>query len=167
MKNAYIIKLAGMLAMVSFIFFPVAGCGSYTINGIDLIKMDDVDNSVKVVAVLGMLCAVGVILFQDKLQAFYSAIAGMVLLVIAYLIVKSKMHSGMSDAIELKPGAYLTMLGFIIAAVVSKSKNEILGDQLSNDSEQNKDKQANFCPSCGSKIGDKETKFCDNCGTKL
>lgn len=169
MKNSYIIKLAGMFAMVSFLFFPVAGCGPMNITGIDLIKMNDVDNSVKIFAVLGMLCAVGILLFQDKLQVFFSAIAGIGSLVIAFLIVKSKMHSGMSDGIEIKSGAYLSLLGFIVSAIVSRIENEILVDQRLNGSSSNlnKGKQANFCPSCGVKIEDNETIYCDNCGMKI
>lgn len=173
MKNVHIMKIGGMVAIVCFLFLPVAGCGPQTINGVDLLKMDDIDISVKIFAVLAMVMALGIIFLQDKLQVFFSAIAGLIALVVAYLIAKSKMHSGndfgMADAIELKSGSYLSMLGFIISAVVSKTKNELLGDQQLNfsPSNQNNKKQSNFCASCGKKVEDSETQFCENCGSKL
>ncbi|MCK9414534.1 MAG: zinc ribbon domain-containing protein [Prolixibacteraceae bacterium] len=34
-------------------------------------------------------------------------------------------------------------------------------------SNQNAEKQTNFCPSCGGKIEDGETQFCESCGTKF
>ena len=136
MKNAHILKLSGMLAIVSFLFLPVAGCGSMTISGIDLIKMEDISVTVKLFAILALVCAVGIIFLQDKTLIFFSAIGGFISLIIAYLIAKGKMSSGndlgISDAIDLKSGSYLSMLGFAISAVLSKVKNELFASEPSD-----------------------------------
>jgi hypothetical protein len=163
MKNVHIIKILGMVTIVSFFFFPVAGCGGMTASGLDLIKMKDLDNSVKLFAILGMVCAVGLIFLQDKLQLFYSAIAGIVMLLIAYLIAKSKMNSDIGNAIEMKSGAYFSMFGLIGSAIVSKVNNELLGDQPSNARDE---RSSNFCQSCGEK-NEASAGFCGKCGTKL
>lgn len=173
MKNAHIIKLGGMLAIVCFLFLPVAGCGSMTITGIDLVKMKDIDASVKLFAVLAMLCAIAIIILPDKTLAFFSAIGGLISLLIAFLIMKGKMSSGndfgMSNAIELKSGSYLSMLGFIISAAVSKVKNEIISNPTSNPLVENNNQSGplNFCHSCGKMIENGKSQYCENCGVKL
>jgi hypothetical protein len=173
MKNIHITKFGAMMAIVCFLFLPIAGCGSMTFTGVDFFKMGEIDTSVKLFAALAMIFAVVIIFLKDKFQIFSSAIAGLALLVIAYMVAKGKMHSGdsfgMSNGIELKSGSYLSMIGFIISAVVSKTKNEILGDQRSSHSSStpNKNKQSKFCSSCGMQIDDNEMQFCKKCGTKL
>ena len=135
MKNSYIIKIGGILAIISFLFFPVAGCGGMTMNGIDVMKMSEISIAVKIFAIVAMLCAVAIIFMQDKISVFFSAIGGFVSLIIAYFIAKGKMSSGhdfgMSDAIELKSGSYFSMLGFIISGVISRIEKEIFTNQLS------------------------------------
>jgi len=173
MKNAHLIKLGGMLAIVCFLFLPVAGCGSMTITGIDLIKMKDIDASVKLFAVLAMLCAVAIIFLPDKTLAFFSAVGGLISLLIAYLVMKGKMSSGddfgMSNAIELKSGSYLSMLGFLISAAVSKVKNEFISIPPSTPrvENNNQSKPLNFCHFCGKMIESGKSQYCEHCGVKL
>ena len=172
MKNTHIIKLGGIIAILSFLFLPVAGCGGMNISGSELMKSNDIDVPVKLFIVLSMICAIVIIFHKDKTITFFSAIGGFATLVIAYLIAKSKMHSGndfgMSNGIELKSGSYLSMLGFIVSAIVSKSNKELLDNLPINNPTQNKDneKQSKFCQSCGKKIEDINAKFCTHCGTK-
>ena len=170
MKNAHIIKLGGMLAIVCFLFMPVAGCGSVTISGIDLIQMKDISVSVKLFAILAMICAICIIFLQDKTLAFFSAIGGFASLIIAFLIIKGKMSSGSdfgaSNAIEFKSGSYLSLLGFGISAIVSKVENEILNKPTVNSSITSSI-DSKFCSSCGKKVEDKSAKFCDKCGAKF
>jgi hypothetical protein len=162
-----------MLAIVCFLFLPVAGCGSMTITGIDLIKMKDIDASVKLFAVIAMLCAVAIIFIPDKTLAFFNAVGGLISLLIAYLVMKGKMSSGddfgMSNAIELKSGSYLSMLGFLISAVVSKVKNEFISIPISDPQivNNNQSKTSNFCHSCGKVIENGKSLYCEHCGVKL
>ena len=143
MKNIHIIKLGGLVVLVCFLFLPVAGCGSMTISGIDLFKMNDISATVKIFAGLAMLCAVAILFLPDKSLIFFSAIGGLISLIVAYLIAKGKMSSGdnlgMSNAIDLKSGSYLSMIGFAISAVVSKIRNDLFPSQQNSPPSQNKD----------------------------
>ncbi|MEI7660575.1 MAG: hypothetical protein WCK34_00175 [Bacteroidota bacterium] len=133
MKNVHIIKLAGLMALVCFLFFPVIGCGTLTISGFDVIRQDSIGTGVKMFVIIAMLCAIAVIFVPNKVLVFFASAGGIVSLAIAYLIAKGKMSSGdefgISNAIELKSGSYLSMLGFIFSAVASKAKKELLGGQ--------------------------------------
>jgi hypothetical protein len=133
MKNIHIIKLAGIFTLICFLFLPVAGCGSMTISGFDLMKMKDVSTSVKLFAGLAMLFATAIIFIPDKTLLFFCAIGGFISLIIAYLVAKGKLSSGndfgISDAIDLKSGSYLSMIGFAVSAIVSKIKNELFPNQ--------------------------------------
>jgi len=141
MKNIHIIKLGGMLAIICFLFLPVAGCGSMTISGVDLFTTEDISVTVKIFSVLAMLCAVAIIFIPDKTLTFIGAIGGFASLIIAFLIAKGKMSSGndlgVSEAIDLKSGSYLSMFGFIVSAVVSKLKNEMFSEQTTNQNPPN------------------------------
>ena len=140
MKNIHLIKLGGMMALVCFLFMPVAGCGGMTISGVDLMKTGGYDNSVKVFSGLAMLCAVLMIFVPDKIVTSICSIGGLISLVIAFLIVKGKMSSGndfgISNSIEIKSGAYLSMVGFIVSSIASLSKNEFFDNQTTNLSNQ-------------------------------
>ena len=143
MKNIHIIKLGGLVVLVCFLFLPIAGCGSMTISGFDLFKMKDISATVKIFAGLAMLCAAVVVFLPDKSLVFFSAIGGIITLIIAYLIAKGKMSSGddlgMSNAIDLKSGSYLSLIGFALSAVVSKVKNELFPSQNNTPSPTNHD----------------------------
>lgn len=133
MKNTHIMKLGGMIAVVCFLFLPVAGCGSMNVNGIDLIQMKDFNTEVKLLIVLSMLCGLGIVFLKDKTAVFFSSLWGIVSLIISYTITKGKMNSnndfGMTDFIELKSGSYFSILGFIISGVFSRIENEIFPNQ--------------------------------------
>ena len=143
MKNLHIIKLGGLVVLVCFLFLPVAGCGSVTISGFDLFKMKDISATVKIFAGIAMLCAAVILFLPNKSLIFFTAIGGIISLVIAYLIAKGKMSSGndfgMSNAIDLKSGSYLSLIGFSISAVVSKVKNELFPSQNNTPSPTNHD----------------------------
>lgn len=58
-------------------------------------------------------------------------------------------------------------IGGVIGYILDE--NEAKKEKALNTSEsnQNEEKQTNFCPSCGEKIEDGGTQFCENCGKKL
>ena len=147
MKNLHIIKLGGLVVLVCFLFLPVAGCGSVTISGFDLFKMKDISATVKIFAGIAMLCAAVVLFLPNKSLVFFIAIGGIISLVIAYLIAKGKMSSGndfgVTNAIDLKSGSYLSIIGFAVSAIVSKIKNELFPTQQNNNipSKEDNDKQ--------------------------
>lgn len=136
MGNNQLLKLCGAISIVCFLFFPVAGCGSITFTGIDLFNSNDMSTSIKLLLGLSMICALGIIFLKDKVQIFFSAIAGLALLIIAYFVTKSKIREGgnfgIEDAIKVKSGAYLSMLGFLASAIIAKAKNELLKNQSNN-----------------------------------
>ena len=143
MKNIHIIKLGGLVVLVCFLFLPVAGCGSMTISGFDLFKMKDISATVKIFAGVAMLCAAAILFLPSKSLVFFSAIGGIISLVLAYLIAKGKMSSGddlgVSNAIDLKSGSYLSLIGFAISAVVSKIKLELFPSQNNTTTPTNHD----------------------------
>ena len=114
-----------------------------TISGFDLIKMNDVSASVKIFSILALLFALAIVFIPKKSMIFFSSIGGLVSLLIAYIIVKGNMHSGndfgMSDAIELKSGSYLSVIGFLVSAFLSKMKNELFQNQQVNPPVSDKD----------------------------
>lgn len=143
MNNNQIIKLSGALAFVSFMFFPIAGCGNFNFSGMDLITGDDVNFFIRILCIGVPACALTIILIKEKLKIFYGALAGIILLFIIYFSFQSELKSklkndefGISNAfqqsIKLKSGSYLCMIGFIISAFVSKAKKELLTVDPSN-----------------------------------
>jgi hypothetical protein len=173
MKNTHFIKLGGLMALVGFLFLPVAGCGPMNISGMDFMKDQSFEISTKLIIGVAMLCALIMIFAPDKVLVFICSIAGLISLIIAYFVTTSKMGSGndfgMSDAIELKSGAYVSIFGYIISAIASQSKNELLDNQIINVtvSKEVNDKQFRFCQSCGNKISDSNAKFCLQCGSLI
>ncbi|TRZ50731.1 zinc-ribbon domain-containing protein [bacterium] len=63
------------------------------------------------------------------------------------------------------------LIGGVIGYFIdeNETKNKKFGEQNaeSSGSNQNVEKQTNFCPSCGVKLEDVGSQFCENCGTKL
>ncbi len=139
MKNNIIIKISGVLAIVSILFFPIAGCGPINITGIDFFQAQEIDVVIKLIVGCSLLAAVAVIILKDQNQTFVAAIVGLILLVAAYFVAKSKMKPNgndfmdMSGAITLKSGAYLSVIGFVVAAIVSKLNHEVLGNSQSSE----------------------------------
>jgi hypothetical protein len=172
-KNAHLIKLGGIIALISFLFMPVAGCGGMNITGTDLFSMNGVEDSVKIFAGLAMLCALAMIFIPNTILTLASSIVGIISLVLTFMIVKGKMHSGndfgMSNGVELKSGSYLSILSFIFSAIVSALNKEIFPDQQVNRRPPNQDNpiSVNFCRSCGGKVANNNDQFCDKCGSKL
>jgi hypothetical protein len=172
MTNSNIIKLAGILAVISMLFLPMAGCGTFTFSGLDIIKSSSsesvsgkvagdifgvdskapstADNTIKILLIAAIVMGVLVIVVKRKGQAFLASIVGILLLVGAYIYMKSNLSAksntlgglndlnnstnnflGMdaSDMIELKSGAYLAVISFLVAAFVAKSKKELISPQ--------------------------------------
>ena len=169
MTNSNIIKLAGILAVISMLFLPMAGCGTFTFSGLDIIKssgtesvsgkvagdifgMDSkapaTDNTIKILLIAAVVMGVLVIVLKRKGQVFFASIVGLLLLVGAYIYMKSNLSAksnslsdgndlnnsnlfGMdaSDMIELKSGAYLAVISFLVAAFIAKSKKELVSQQ--------------------------------------
>jgi len=164
MKNAHLIKIGGIMALVCFLFMPVAGCGGYNISGTDLIQAKGIDDTVKVFCVISMICAVFMIFLPDKLLTFVMSIGGFVTLIIAYLIIKDKA----GNQIEIKAGSYLSLLAFMASAVVSRLDKEIFNPQPTElPPPPNNDFRVKFCSSCGKQAEDIKSIFCENCGAKF
>jgi fucose 4-O-acetylase-like acetyltransferase len=173
MKNLHLIKLAGLLVIVSFLFLPVAGCSSLTINGIDLIKMNDLNPAYKLLIGLAMICALVLIFSQDKQLSFISSIGGVIALFLAYILAKKDidMHKSFNilNVLELRIGSYLSFFGFIFSLVLSLLKNELFSNETPKlvYLKPIEEKDLNFCPSCGKKIENEASQFCAKCGAKL
>ncbi|MFA6924779.1 MAG: hypothetical protein WC223_11070 [Bacteroidales bacterium] len=136
MKNNQIIKLTGAFIIISFLFFPVAGCGGYNVNGADIItdKNLGINAGVRILSVLSVICAVLIIYYRNNIKIFNSAICGIVFLFFAYLFSKVQMKSSNNimdteGVVRLKAGAYLSILGFIFSAYLAKTKKELFGDK--------------------------------------
>ena len=180
MTNSNIIKLAGILAVISMLFLPMAGCGTFTFSGLDIIKSSGTesvsdkvagnvfgvdtpaptsDNTIKILLIAAVVMGVLVIILKRKSQVFFASIVGIVLLVGAYVYMKSSLSAkgnsmgglnddnsnsnlfGMdaSDMIELKSGAYLAVISFLIAAFIARSKKELIAPQSTPPAENTTD----------------------------
>jgi len=148
MSNSNIIKLAGILALISMLFLPMAGCGTLTFSGLDIIKNNDTDGTIRILLIAAIVAAVLVIILKSRPQIIFASIVGIVLLVIAYIYMKSNLKpkgdlggelnnfnlgdlnnlSG-GDIIELKSGSYLAVISFLISAFVARSKKELVAPQ--------------------------------------
>lgn len=167
MTNSNIIKLAGILAVISMLFLPMAGCGTFTVTGLDIIKdsnpepvsqsvyslFDDTkktsvgDSTIKILLIAAVVMGVLVIVLKRKSQVFLASVVGLLLLVGAYIYMKSSLTAnsnslggdmnsnnnlfGMdaSDMIELKAGSYLAFISFLVAAFLARSKKELVTQQ--------------------------------------
>ena len=150
MTNSNIIKLAGILALISMLFLPLAGCGTITFSGLDIIKSDDTDSTIKILLIAAIVAGILVIVLKSKGKIFLSSIVGIVLLVISYIYMKSNLNPkddvigglndlstsgnnlfGMdaSDIIELKAGSYLAVISFLVVAFIARSKKELMAPQ--------------------------------------
>jgi hypothetical protein len=133
MKNNHLVKVGGIVAIVGFLFLPIAGCGDMTLKGMDLFGSGDVSLIVKILAGLAMAGALLVIITKSRTISFMGSILGIACLLVAYFIAKKEMGSddelGISEAIKLKSGSYVSILGFILAAFVSRSKKELLTNE--------------------------------------
>ena len=140
-SNKGIIKAAGLLAAVSLLLFPIAGCGPlFEFTGMDLLAQKEVGIVYKPVFGVAILCGVAIVFLKEKMQTFIASVLGLTVLIGLYAYTKMKMKPSGGDAtsdnlnlaamassaIELKMGSYLAVISFIAAAVVSKLKNEII-----------------------------------------
>lgn len=104
----------GAIAVVCILFLPVIGCGNETINGIEIVQSRNVSVEIKFFIVLSVIAGVAILFLKQQVAAFVAGIIGLASLLFSYLIAHNKMQ-----AIELKMGAYLAMIGFVITAVVN------------------------------------------------
>lgn len=103
-------KMGGMVAIASILFLPMAGCDLQSITGIDMFKANEISVIVKMLLAISLICAVSVIFLKSAIPILAGGVVGLAALIIAYLSAKS----ATSISIELRAGAYFTIVSFII-----------------------------------------------------
>ena len=129
LNRSLIIKICGLMALVGFLFMPVAGGGGVTVIGYDLMGMNEISDTVILFAGIAMICAFIIIFVKDKVATFFCSLGGIASLIIAFLIITNETKSankfGISSSIDLDLGSYISMLGFIISGILSLKRSNI------------------------------------------
>lgn len=116
-NNKLIPKLGSGIAVVCILFLPFVGCGEQNFTGLDILQHKEVGMDIKLFLAASILCGVAVFFLKEYLHYAISAIAGIITLIIAYLIAHNK-----NEAIELKFGAFLAIIGYVVTAITSYLK---------------------------------------------
>ena len=115
MNNYKLISNIGAaMAIFCILFLPFVGCGGQKLTGIDVIKHSGIGTEIKFFVVASIISAGIVFALKKHIQLAVSAIAGIVSLLIAYLIAQSKM-----EGLELKFGAFLALIAYAVIAVTN------------------------------------------------
>lgn len=106
------------MAVIFILFMPVVGCGGENYNGIELIQEKEVWKEVKACIVLSVVCGLVVLMLRAYMHMAIAALAGAISLLLSYVIAHSK-----NEGFELKIGAILALMSFMVSMVVSVMSN--------------------------------------------
>lgn len=109
----WLAKMGGIVAIASILFLPVAGCGSHLITGLDIFASKEISVIIKIFLAISLLGAASVIFLKTAIPVLASGLVGLAAFITAYLSAKS----AASASIELKSGAYFTIVSFIIILI--------------------------------------------------
>lgn len=111
MMKGFLARIGGILAIVSLTVLPLAGCGSSTLSGIDILTVESLEISIgiKILLVVAMFCAIGALIVKSQASFLASGLVGLGSLLASYLILRQEF----SNIIEMKMGGYLSVIGFI------------------------------------------------------
>lgn len=101
-------KIGGVLALVALLFLPLGGCGGASLSGFDVLSSGKVGAGIKFMLLISAGCAVAAF-FLKKAPALFSTGGGGIAGLIAGFVIARQ-----SFPIEMRVGAYLSMLGFIL-----------------------------------------------------
>lgn len=113
-KYKLISNTGAAMAIICILFLPFVGCGGQNLTGIDVIKHNGIGIEIKFFVVASIICAGIIFALKEHIQLAVSAIAGVVSLLIAFLIAQSKM-----EGLELKFGAFLALIAYSVIAVIN------------------------------------------------
>jgi hypothetical protein len=106
-------KMGGMVAIASILFLPLAGCELQSVTGIDMFTSKDISFIVKIFLAISLVCAASVIFLKSAIPILANGVVGLAALTIAYLMAKS----AAPVSVELKAGAYFTIVSFILILI--------------------------------------------------
>lgn len=106
-------KMGGMVAIASILFLPLAGCDIHVVTGIGMFASKDISAIVKIFLAISLVCAALVIFLKAAIPIIAGGAAGLAALTIAYLLAKS----AASVSVELKAGAYFTIVSFMLILI--------------------------------------------------
>lgn len=167
-KQEYSCLTGGIIAVISF-FGPWVSCSGETATGAKLGGEFWLVFSAAILIILTFVLFLTVVLNKQKYY-FYAQISYIVLSLfgIGYLLYKYfKIKDGdFGSMIEIKWGAYLTFIGFVVTFISSLFLKKEKNVNLPSKNIQNK--EFKFCSQCGTKYFPNETtQFCQTCGEKL
>ena len=113
-------RAGAILALVAFLFLPVAGCNGMGMTGVEVLQYEGLSETIKLVVIFCLICAVIGIISRPAGLCFLMGILGIAAIFTGYYMVRRD-----GGYIELMMGSYLAILGFaglIIEGVIQSSK---------------------------------------------
>lgn len=111
-------KIVAAIAIVSIIFLPVVGCGGENASGIDIVKSEQISPAIKLFLICSVICGIIIFFLKEYIHLAVTAIIGILTLLISYFIAKDKLGQ-----LELKTGAFLSILSYVTIAVIGFIKS--------------------------------------------
>lgn len=114
-----ILKIVSAIAVVSIIFLPfMGGCKGENASGIHIVTSEQISPEIKLFLIFAVVCGIIIFFLKEYIHLAITAIIGIVTLLISYSLAKDKL-----GLIELKTGAFLSILSYITIAVIGFIKS--------------------------------------------
>lgn len=161
-KSGVLSKAGGILALISLLFLPLGGCEGITLTGIDALKYSDVSQTIKVMLIFSMACAVLTFAVKSAEAYFTTGGVGVGSLLLAYMIARQDVP------VDLKAGGYLAILGFGLVLIEGLMTNNSLLDSEPGEANlaKNSSSSADFDPGSIANLSLQEkynNGYCPNC----
>lgn len=113
-KTALIIgKFCGLTAGMAFLLMPQAGCGQMVINGWDIVANYHQDFFMALLALTALCSSLGCLASKRVSDLMGYGVLGLAAIVITLFKLKGTSQGWESQMVEIKPGAFITVIGFI------------------------------------------------------
>ena len=109
MEDNIVLRIGAIVSLIAILFLPFVGCGDATINGLQILKSDDIALSYKLLIVICIFSALAVFLVREPHIITIAGGIGLISLIAAFLIARNQIP------IDLKSGAYIALFGFLLA----------------------------------------------------
>lgn len=120
MRSRPISSVASVIAILSLLFLPVAGCMEYNKTGLEILQEDGIEAESKLYLVAAICFAFVILFLANRIARATFAILGFLSLMIGYFIVFAE-----NELIELRIGAIVSLLSYLLIALV----NTVISEQ--------------------------------------
>jgi hypothetical protein len=105
--NLLIGRIGAVVALLAFLFLPIAGCQDIRMNAIEAIRSDDISEEIKVFIMIGIVCAVIGFVAKPAILCFLTGCGGIASILIGYAVARQDLP------VKLMVGSYIAIAGFI------------------------------------------------------